>query len=127
MSNALTLGTLIFDTECEQEDLPVRGNLTCSDEPERDKQDEDEVLARLDRADIYAWCSIKVTARLVGFPFQGREYLGGCSFGENVSFTEIEELAKEHGMYEEAAERLREEIRRSVIEANGALVALQKM
>ena len=45
---------------------------------------EDEILARLDRGDLWAWCHVVVTARWNGYV--GEAHLGGCSYADEESF-----------------------------------------
>lgn len=86
--------------EVLHEETPVEGNFMCTDEPEQDKRDEQEILSRLARGDALAWCCIKVTATYAGFT--NDEYLGCCCFHEGATEDEIHEFAKDYGMFEEA-------------------------
>lgn len=65
-----------------EEDVPVRGNALASGDDEQDRKAEDEILERLERDDILAWCTAIVTARVVGehHAFQGTATLGCCSY-----------------------------------------------
>ena len=74
----------------EPEFSPVQGNLIVSGDNEFDKKCEDEIIARLDSGDEWAWCIVKVTVapktlvnadELFGF-----SYLGGCSYENQEEF-----------------------------------------
>jgi len=69
--------------EIEEEDTPVRGALASGDDAE-DKACEDEILARLERGDSWAWCMVKVSARFD--EFEGVSYLGCCSYRDEKEF-----------------------------------------
>lgn len=68
----------------EQDDAPVRGNAAASGDDAYDKEVEDAILARLDRGDVWAWASVKVSARLGGC--EGVDYLGCCSYDSEADF-----------------------------------------
>jgi len=96
-----------------EEDLQVRGNVVASEDEDYDKKCEDEILARLDRGDIFAWFTAKVTATYAvdSFIFEGEDFLGGCSYKDEEDF-------KQGGYYEsmkqEALRCLIEELERAV-------------
>ncbi len=94
--------SVAYSVEIEAEDLPVRGNYMASGDDAFDQQCEDEVIAKLDRGDIEAWCYVKVTAELAGF--RGTAGIGGCTLGEGYT---AEQCAVEHGLYAEALADLR--------------------
>lgn len=60
------------------EDFGVRGNLQISGDDEADTAAEDEVLDRLDRGEVVAWCVLQVNVRFMGL--ESVVYLGGCSY-----------------------------------------------
>ena len=95
-----------FETIVEQDDIPVRGNVMASGDDAFDKECEDEILARLDRGEIEAWCHIGVIARWHGF--EGRAGLGANSLG---SLSEVEQAAEDHGLRAEALEALNAQLR----------------
>lgn len=74
--------TIEYNWKVEPEDMPVRGNVSFSGSPERDRKFEDEILERLDRGDEVAWCISMVEAliRYKGYTFRGSDALGGCSY-----------------------------------------------
>lgn len=80
----LTAEEVVFSIEAEQEDMSVRGNYICSDDLVYDKQCEDEVLARLDNGDVWAWCCVRVTA--IWGEWSEDTYLGGCSYENEEDF-----------------------------------------
>lgn len=77
-----------FTIEATQDDMGVRGNLIDSGDPEQDRKDEDEIIARLDQGDVWAWASVRVVARLnvAGTTFEGDDYLGACSYADEADF-----------------------------------------
>lgn len=80
-----------FTLTAEDEDIPVRGNAMASGDPDLDKRVEDGIIERLDGGDIWAWCYVRVTARLTlpdGSWFEGTDGLGGCSYHDQSDFME---------------------------------------
>lgn len=73
-----------FLLEVTQDDVSPRGNALASGDSEVDKQAEDEILARLQRGDVWAWASVKVTAQWQGF--LGVAYLGCCTYSNEEEF-----------------------------------------
>ena len=72
-----------FTLEIEDEHIPVEGHFA-TDEPEKDRQLEREILSRLNRGDLWAWCCVKVTAKWKDW--QGTDYLGACSYENEADF-----------------------------------------
>lgn len=75
---------------CEQEEISPRGNALDSGDPAVDKEVEDEILARLERHDVWAWCTVKI---IVSFclvddipTLQNTQYLGCCSYKDEDEF-----------------------------------------
>jgi len=71
--------------EALPEDTSVRGNALASGDDQLDKEVEDEIFARLESGDIYAWFTAKVTVR----DDQGNEvseYLGCCNYQDEEDF-----------------------------------------
>jgi hypothetical protein len=93
----LTASEVTFTIELEPEDTEVRGNVVASDDDAIDKQCEDEILERLDRGDIEAWCCVKVTASWNGY--HASESLGCCSFSGDYT---PEVCINEYGLKHEA-------------------------
>lgn len=120
----LTKDEVKFELEIESEDLhlQVRGNYMCTSDPESDKKAEDEILARLERGDIYAWCVIKVTAKWEGF--EGFATIGGVSFSEDEDGDkQAENEAESYGLHEEALDQLNKGINAYVM--NGKDIELK--
>lgn len=67
-----------------EETIPVRGNAMASGDEALDKQYEDEILARLERGEVWAWADVTVIAECEGF--QGHAFLGGCSYKDEADF-----------------------------------------
>ncbi len=82
----LEKGEVEFKLEIEEEDMPVQGNFMATDEPEKDKEAEDEVLARLAQGDTWAWCYVVITACWGNW--KGSASLGGCSYEGEKDFRE---------------------------------------
>lgn len=103
----LTREDVEITIEIDNEWLPLRGNAIATGDPDYDRQVEDELLKRLDSGDIWAWCSVTVTARWNGF--EGKDHLGGCSYADEEDF-------KRSGYYDEmvgiAIDELNKEIER---------------
>lgn len=75
-----------FELECLPEDIPVRGNAMASGDDAADREYEDEIIRRLDAGDVWAWCTVKVTARFGAF--EGVSYLGCCNYRDEEDFTQ---------------------------------------
>ena len=119
----LTKDEVKFSVEIESEDMQVRGNYMCTEDPESDKKDEDEILARLERGDIFAWCVIKVTAKWE--EFEGFAIIGGVSFSEDENGMKQAEIeAEEYGLHEEALDQLNKEINAYVMNAKDIAMRL---
>ena len=67
------------------ETCPVRGNALASGDEADDRACEDKIIARLDRGDIWAWCTVKVTVTYRGV-LSADEYLGSCSYDSEADF-----------------------------------------
>ena len=86
MPRQLTESDVAFRVEILPEDTPVRGNAIASGDDELDRQVEDEILARLDACDLWAWCVVRVIASFG--PLEADAVLGGCSYCDEAGFTE---------------------------------------
>jgi hypothetical protein len=113
MLRKLTRDDVTINLEVDYDDTPVRGNLVCSDEPELDKRDEDEVFRRLGRGDVWAWALVKVTAKWNGF--RAVTYLGGCTYDNEEQFMESGGYYED--MIDEALEDLNAQVQESYREA----------
>lgn len=97
----LTASEVDFTMTYEQDDIPVRGNAMVSGDDDFDKQCEDEIIASLENGDTHSWCCITVTAQYKRF--SGSSHLGGVNVTEA---SDVEFVAREHGMYDDALEAL---------------------
>ena len=73
-----------YRIEVEPEHEPVRGNALASGDDAADREYEDEILARLDAGDVWAWAAVTVIAEVDGF--EGRDRLGCCSYASEAHF-----------------------------------------
>lgn len=80
----LSLTDVTYETECLPEDMDIRGNIMCSGDTVQDRADEDAVIRDLESGNEWAWCCVKVTARLGDY--EGYDYLGGCSYASREDF-----------------------------------------
>lgn len=81
---ALQADEVEFSLEIEDEDVPVEGNASATDDPEEDAKLVAEIQQRLDRGDLWAWCCVKVTAKWKHW--RGVDYLGACSYESEADF-----------------------------------------
>ena len=74
--------------QIDGEDISVRGNALASGDAEDDKACEDEILARLDAYDVWAWAFVVVQAdaTIDGRLYTGHDSLGGCSYKDGADF-----------------------------------------
>ena len=84
LPHAICVDDIVPTITVEQDDTPVRGNLTASDEPEEDRKEEDGVISRLNDGDVWAWCFVTVSVTALGFT--GTDTLGGCSYDNEHDF-----------------------------------------
>jgi hypothetical protein len=85
----LTAEEVIFTVQCEPEDIPLEGNVMCSDDKAFDRQCEDNIRRQLNDGNEWAWCIIKVSATYIApndQSFVGKDYLGGCSYESKEDF-----------------------------------------
>ena len=71
--------------EALPEDMPVRGNLVVSDEPELDRAEEDKVLADLEWNE-WAWACAHVRVTDPESGLSADAYIGGCSYNGEDDF-----------------------------------------
>ena len=108
-----------FRIEAEPEDEPVRGNFASGDDA-KDKALEDEIIAKIDSGDTWAWASVCVLAEFEGF--KGRAYLGCCSYEDEADF--VKEGMYYEQMKADAVEDLKREIKRQIATGEDAKQAL---
>lgn len=73
-----------YNLTVEPDDMPVRGNALASGDDSTDKKYEDEIIDRLNRGDVWAWATVKVTAHWNGL--EGTDYLSGCCYQDEKDF-----------------------------------------
>ena len=98
----ITLSDCTTTVTAEQDDIPVRGNALDSGDKDVDKTCEDEILARLDDGDVWAWASVRVS--VTWRTYTGSAYLGCCSYASEDDFRESSGYFE--AMREEAFEEL---------------------
>jgi hypothetical protein len=98
----LTAKDLKIRVIASEEDIPVRGNAITSGDEAFDKKVENQLLRRLDRGDLWAWCSVEVECTYKGLT--ASEYLGGCSYKSEKDFI------KNSGYYEDMVQTCLEDI-----------------
>lgn len=67
-----------------EEDQRVRGNAMHSGDDAEDKAVEDAILARLNKGELWAWCTVRVMASYAGL--EQASFLGGCSYEDEAEF-----------------------------------------
>ncbi len=99
-----------------QEHIPVRGNAMASDDAAFNRECEDEILARLDAGDLWAWCTVRV--RVWCGDLYEDEYLGCCSYRDEAEF-------RDGGYFEDMEHAARERLienARAVLTAAGEYI-----
>lgn len=94
---------ITYTLTVEQSDLDVRGNALASGDDAEDRACEDEILARLDRGDVWAWADVRVKATVEGCDVEGFDALGGCSYANEADF-------RAGGYYEDMCAMAREHL-----------------
>lgn len=97
-------GQVEFTFEALNEDTGVRGNALASGNDAEDKRAEDEILERLNRGDLAAWFTAKVTASFGGI--ESSDHLGCCSYTSFRDFENCETMAdmEDQALYQLASE-----------------------
>lgn len=75
----LTKDDVVFTLAVEDEHIPFVGNCMASGDAAVDKEAEDEIRTQLESGNVWAWCSVAVTARWEapnGETFSASDYLG---------------------------------------------------
>lgn len=83
--------TIEFKIRLHAEYVPVRGNAMASGDDAFDKEVEDEIIARANDGDPWAWCTIEVVGVVKtpdGGEISSSEYLGCCSYLSQKAFME---------------------------------------
>jgi hypothetical protein len=70
------------------DDTDVRGNAMASGDAVADRACEDEIIARVNDGDIWAWASVRVSVRYIhdGVFYTEDDYLGCCSYADERDF-----------------------------------------
>lgn len=69
----------------ELDEIPVRGNAIASGNDADDKAVEDEIIARVESGDVWAWCTVRVRVTYRGV-LSADSYLGACSYAGEAEF-----------------------------------------
>lgn len=99
-----------FKVGCLPEDARVRGNAVSSGNAEYDREVEDGIMEDLDRGNVWAWCTVVVSANWNGY--EGKAYLGCCSYKSRDDFI------ANSGYYEQMKDEALAELQREVEEAD---------
>ena len=76
-----------IDIRAEFDDIPVRGNALASGDDAEDRAAEDEIIARLEAGDVWAWARVRVTVTHPDMPgLDGWDSLGACSYRDEADF-----------------------------------------
>lgn len=100
----------------EPEDVPIRGNVMCTEEPEKDRAEEDELIRRHNSGDEWAWFCAKVEVRWKGL--RGVATLGCCSC---LSEEDWKEFGQQDDLVDEALDDLNDGIARTFAEISELL------
>jgi hypothetical protein len=86
----LTQSDVVFSVHISEEDIPVRGNAMASGDDAADKEDEDNIIARLNAGDLWAWCCVEVRATYNRHSSDTKhsagDILGCCSYSDESDF-----------------------------------------
>ena len=95
--------------EAEPEWVPVAGNAIASGDDAFDRQIEDEILARLEQGDIWAWAAVTVTVSWG--PFSASDHLGCCSYAAEGDFRQS------GGYFDDMVDQALEELNTIILDA----------
>lgn len=85
MIRKLTAAEVDFTLEATfEDDVPVEGNALASGDDDADRECEREILERLERGDVWAWCCVVVRACWKGHA--GLASLGACCYADEADF-----------------------------------------
>lgn len=114
---------VVYRLDIEPEDMPVRGAFASGDADE-DSLLEDQIIARLDRGDIEAWCYVKITATLEvsGQTFKGWAGIGGISYDSERALRKELYEDDSHGLKGEALD----DLKRTLSEASDRGIVARK-
>jgi hypothetical protein len=106
----LTKKDIEIIVEALKEQASVRGNVIASGNDKYDKKVEDEILAKLENGNIWAWCTVKITCRYNGL--ESTEYLGCCSYEDEKDFI------KNSGYYDDMVATCIADLQKQLNESN---------
>lgn len=98
-----------FTVECIAEETPVHGNAMASGDPAADREVEDWIRRELDTGNLWAWCTVRVTAHWRGL--QGVDHLGCCSYRNEAEFR------APGGYFEDMKDRALDDLNRRIAES----------
>jgi len=99
------IGPLEIRIEVEQDELDVRGNALVSGDDATDRECEDEIIARLNRGDVWAWAHVRVV--VTDGEYEGSDSLGTCSYEDERDFRKC-------GYYSDMVQNALDEFKRQV-------------
>jgi hypothetical protein len=75
-----------FTIELLEEHCPVDGSMRsgCKEYEKAERMQEVRMKGRLNKGDLWAWCTVKVTATFRGV--EGEDYLGCCNYKDEDDF-----------------------------------------
>jgi len=103
----LNVDDIRVEVFAEDEDLPIRGSFSCGDS-EKDEETAREIETRLNRGDIWAWCSVRVKVSYK--TYSAKSYLGACSYKNANDFIE------NSGYYESLVDEALDELNAEIVE-----------
>lgn len=118
----LTFYPITYRLIVEEDDVEVRGNAIASGDDAADKVIEDEILARLENGDVWAWARVEVRAECAGFV--GRDFLGACTYRDEAEFRKD---AYYTDMCELALDDLRDTLKRAMTDGRKAHAVLAQL
>ena len=96
-----------YTIEVFEEYTPVEGNCMCSGDDDFDRECEQRIYDELEGGNEWAWCTVRVVARIPGLDYvEGDDHLGCCSYANEFDF-------KRGGYYAD----MKDEARRRLIDA----------
>lgn len=83
----LNFNEVVFEIILHTEKTPLQGNLIDSGDAAFDTQCINATNDRLNKGDLWAWCTVEVKGTYRGI-ISASDYLGGCSYQNEKDFTE---------------------------------------
>lgn len=84
MKKQIKKGDVTFTLSVEPEYTPIKGNAIASGDSAFDANVEKELQEKVNRGDVWAWCTVSVTGTYKGIT--ATEYLGCCSYENEAEF-----------------------------------------